>query len=58
MAEDSKPNEGKGLESNNAAPGSHQDKGKVVSGTPENALGRLNPSAPGDTGNTPGSNAQ
>ena len=29
---------------------------KVDSATPENAEGRLNPSAPGETGTTPGSN--
>jgi hypothetical protein len=29
---------------------------KVVSGTPENAEGQLNPSAPGETGTTPGTN--
>ncbi len=30
----------------------------VSSGTPENANGRLNPSAPGDTGTTPGSTGE
>lgn len=30
----------------------------VQSHTPENKQGSLNPSAPGDTGTTPGSNAQ
>ncbi len=30
----------------------------VSSDTPENANGRLNPSAPGDTGTTPGSTAE
>ncbi len=30
----------------------------VHSGTPENASGQLNPSAPGDTGTTPGSTAE
>ena len=31
---------------------------RVQSETPENAMGRLNPSAPGDTGTTPGSTAE
>lgn len=30
----------------------------IHSATPENALGRLNPSAPGDTGITPGTTAE
>lgn len=30
----------------------------VTSATPENAIGQLNPSSPGDTGTTPGSNAK
>ena len=30
----------------------------VNSGTPENAKGKLNPSAPGETGTTPGTNAK
>ncbi len=30
----------------------------VTSGTPENALGQLNGSAPAETGTTPGSNAK
>ena len=30
----------------------------VRSSTPENLKGEINPSAPGDTGTTPGSNAQ
>lgn len=30
----------------------------VRSATPENSAGKINPSAPGDTGTTPGTNAQ
>ena len=30
----------------------------VASATPENAVGQLNPSSPGDTGTTPGSNVK
>jgi len=30
----------------------------VRSSTPENSAGKINPSAPGDTGTTPGTNAQ
>ncbi len=30
----------------------------VQSNTPENTLGKLNPSSPGDTGTTPGTNAE
>ena len=30
----------------------------VTSATPENATGRLDPSSPGETGTTPGSNAK
>ena len=30
----------------------------IRSSTPENSTGHINPSAPGDTGTTPGSNAQ
>ena len=30
----------------------------VSSATPENEIGQLNPSSPGDTGTTPGSNAK
>ena len=30
----------------------------VSSATPENAVGQLNPSSPGDTGTTPGSNSK
>jgi hypothetical protein len=31
---------------------------RVHSGTPENSEGRLDPSAPGETGTTPGSNGK
>lgn len=31
---------------------------RVRSSTPENSAGKINPSAPGDTGTTPGTNAQ
>ena len=31
---------------------------KVDSSTPDNAEGRLNPSAPGETGTTPGTNGE
>ena len=37
-----------------AGPGETQ----VSSGTPENADGQINPSAPGETGTTPGTNAR
>ncbi|MEZ2348384.1 hypothetical protein [Terriglobus sp. RCC_193] len=30
----------------------------IRSATPENSGGKINPSAPGDTGTTPGTNAQ
>lgn len=30
----------------------------IRSATPENSAGKINPSAPGDTGTTPGTNAQ
>jgi hypothetical protein len=35
-----------------------QGETRVRSATPENAEGELNPSAPGNTGTTPGSNAK
>ena len=38
--------------------GSGMGNTSVSSDTPENANGRLNPSAPGDTGTTPGSTAE
>lgn len=31
---------------------------KVNSATPDNAVGKLNPSAPGETGTTPGTNGE
>ncbi|MEG9433705.1 hypothetical protein [Terriglobus sp. ADX1] len=37
---------------------SGSDDTRVRSSTPENSKGKINPSAPGDTGTTPGTNAQ
>jgi hypothetical protein len=46
-----------------AGPGDHgaatgKDKTKVTSEVAEKAVGQLNPSSPGDTGTTPGTNAK
>jgi hypothetical protein len=64
MAEDTKVEgrgEGKaqpsGPKSDNPATAGHGET-KVTSDVAEKAVGQLNPSSPGDTGTTPGSNAE
>lgn len=59
---------GKGVESDAKAQGSGplgenpatsgSSETKVKSGTPENAEGQVNPSAPGETGTTPGTHGK
>ncbi len=49
---------GKGMEEDAKAQPSGADKATVKSKTPENSVGKMNPSAPGETGTTPGSDGR
>lgn len=52
MAEEQKKDDG------GKAQGAGQPETKVTSAVPERTEGQLNPSSPGDTGTTPGTNAR